>query len=75
VWEWCNDWYGPYTGEAQVDPRGPAAGPTRTLRGGSWTDGPENLRASFRSGRLPQGRGPNSGFRPARSLGPDSPGG
>ena len=67
VWEWCNDWYESYRAEAQDDPRGPASGVTRALRGGSWTDGPENMPTSFRSGRLPDGRGVNSGFRPARS--------
>jgi sulfatase modifying factor 1 len=71
VWEWCNDWYGSYAAGEQTNPRGPSSGVTRTLRGGAWTDGPEALRASFRSGRLPDGRGVNSGFRPARSTGKD----
>ena len=67
VWEWCADWYGSYTAEAQSDPRGPAAGVTRCLRGGGWSDEPGALRVSFRGGRLPNGRGVNSGFRPALS--------
>jgi formylglycine-generating enzyme required for sulfatase activity len=75
VWEWCNDWYGSYSGAEQRDPRGPAAGETRTLRGGAWSDSPAAQRAAFRSGRLPEGRGSNSGFRPARSVGLDSVGG
>ncbi len=65
VWEWCNDWYGSYSAGPQEDPVGPPGGVTRCLRGGSWTDGPQNMRASFRSGRVPDGRGVNSGFRPA----------
>jgi formylglycine-generating enzyme len=68
VWEWCNDWYVEYAATGQVDPRGPSSGTTRCLRGGSWTDEPGALRIAFRSGRLPNGRGVNSGFRPARSL-------
>jgi formylglycine-generating enzyme required for sulfatase activity len=68
VWEWCNDWYVEYGAEPRVDPRGPASGTTRCLRGGSWSDEPASLRAAFRSGRLQNGRGVNSGFRPARSL-------
>ena len=68
VWEWCNDWYESYAAGEQTNPRGPPSGVIRTLRGGSWTDAPEALRASFRSGRMPDGRGVNSGFRPARSL-------
>jgi formylglycine-generating enzyme required for sulfatase activity len=38
VWEWCWDWDGLYPTEPQYDPRGPASGPARTLRGGSWRD-------------------------------------
>jgi formylglycine-generating enzyme required for sulfatase activity len=34
--EWCNDWYEPYTGEAQTNPTGPSKGKHRVLRGGSW---------------------------------------
>ena len=44
-------------------------GETRTLRGGAWPDSPAALRAAFRSGRLPEGRGSNSGFRPVRPAG------
>jgi formylglycine-generating enzyme required for sulfatase activity len=33
--EWCWDWYGtPYAGGS--DPRGPASGTYRVLRGGNW---------------------------------------
>src|ERR1019366_567104 len=35
VWEWCWDWYGiRYAGGS--DPRGPATGTVRVLRGGIW---------------------------------------
>ena len=34
MYEWCQDWYGPYSGEAQTDPRGPQSGSRRVIRGG-----------------------------------------
>jgi formylglycine-generating enzyme required for sulfatase activity len=36
VWEWCWDWYGSYSSEAQSDPVGPASGFQRVSRGESW---------------------------------------
>ena len=36
VFEWCYDWYGLYSVEAQVDPQGPESGPYRVFRGGGW---------------------------------------
>jgi formylglycine-generating enzyme required for sulfatase activity len=36
VYEWCEDWYGPYDAISLVDPCGPAAGSERIMRGGSW---------------------------------------
>lgn len=34
VWEWCSDWFGPYSKEHQNNPRGPKHGDSRILRGG-----------------------------------------
>ena len=37
LWEWCQDWYGPYRGGIALDPQGPATGSSRVLRGGGWS--------------------------------------
>ena len=34
VWEWCQDWYGAYSGSSQRNPKGPVSGSRRVLRGG-----------------------------------------
>lgn len=36
VWEWCEDYYEPYTPKDQVNPHGPQFGSRRIARGGSW---------------------------------------
>jgi formylglycine-generating enzyme required for sulfatase activity len=35
VWEWCADFYGPYSGGSITNPVGPASGPGVVIRGGS----------------------------------------
>jgi formylglycine-generating enzyme required for sulfatase activity len=49
VREWCADWYGPYTAEAAVNPKGPSSGTIRIIRGGSFTDGAPACRVSERN--------------------------
>ena len=63
VWEWVQDWYGPYPGGSVTDPQGPAAGSARVSRGGSWLSGARNCRASIRDGITPGIRDFNLGFR------------
>jgi formylglycine-generating enzyme required for sulfatase activity len=36
VWEWVQDWFGPYMSGTAVDPAGPSSGSFRVNRGGSW---------------------------------------
>ena len=36
VWEWCQDWYGNYSSDAQTNPTGPDSGSRRVTRGGCW---------------------------------------
>jgi len=68
VWEWCQDWYGPYGKTSQVDPVGPESGQGRVLRGGSWNDPADICRSSFRFNVQPDVRSIVIGFRVARTL-------
>ena len=36
VWEWCSDWYGDYSSNSQINPKGASTGYYRVLRGGCW---------------------------------------
>ena len=68
VWEWVQDWYDPeyYVYGPDVDPTGPEAGQSRTLRGGSWYYLPPNGRVSYRDGIQPDGGFDAMGFRCVR---------
>ena len=77
VWEWCEDWYGNYPSGPQVDPRGPAAGASRVLRGGSWNDFGRYCRSALRASYEPVNRFADLGFRLAlgqASAGEGEPG-
>ena len=50
VAEWCEDLYGPYSGDAQTDPTGPSSGRDRVVRGGSWHMYPWQCRSASRVG-------------------------
>ena len=67
VHEWCQDWYGNYGSEDQVDPVGPASGTTRVYRGGSWYFDEWFCRVSFRNGLSPNYRSYGIGMRLALS--------
>ena len=49
VFEWCQDWYGAYSAETQVNPTGPTSGTYRVCRGGAWTNNSSYCRVSYRS--------------------------
>lgn len=48
VFEWCQDWFGDYSDEAQTNPTGPSSGSKRILRGGAWCFPDELLGVSVR---------------------------
>ena len=49
VYEWCQDWFGNYSSEAQNNPTGPASGSYRVTRGGCWDAEPWLCRVWFRN--------------------------
>jgi formylglycine-generating enzyme required for sulfatase activity len=55
VWEWCNDFYGEdyYREGPEQDPRGPAGGENRVVRGGCWNSKPEHCRSAYRYYEMP----------------------
>ena len=61
VWEWCRDWYGPYTPDPVSNPSGLPNGSNRVLRGGSGID--SFIRAATRNRYPPETRKINIGFR------------
>lgn len=78
VWEWCQDWYGPYKVEYEnslfnegavkmTDPRGPASGSDRVTRGGGWGFLPsKDYRSAKRLNISPRSAPLYIGFRLAR---------
>jgi formylglycine-generating enzyme required for sulfatase activity len=68
IWEWCGDWYGDYPADAQTDPKGPATGVGRVLRGGGWISFARGCRVSYRSFNTPSYRDDVNGFRVARQF-------
>lgn len=68
VWEWCADFFDPrfYASSPVHDPRGPAAGSARVLRGGSYLchlSYCNRYRNSARSSNTPDSSMGNAGFR------------
>jgi formylglycine-generating enzyme required for sulfatase activity len=64
VGEWVADWFAnQYPPGNATDPKGPATGTFRTLRGGSFFHGPRFTRASSRMGFLPTGHRTIDGVR------------
>ena len=63
VWEWCQDWYGEYSSNAQYDPAGPMSGSDRVRRGGGWSYDAGYCRSSYRDYSCPDFRFYILGFR------------
>lgn len=67
VWEWCQDWYGDYTGD-EIDPVGSASGCLRVSRGGGYDTFARCCRSALRPGLDPDYRDRVVGLRLVCSL-------
>jgi formylglycine-generating enzyme required for sulfatase activity len=68
VWQWCEDWFAPYTDAPSTDPQGAASGEKRIMRGGCWYCDTIHIRAARRN-RDPEEHSSRSiGFRIAATL-------
>lgn len=67
VYEWCNDWYdyNYYVASIQEpkNPKGPAQGVYRVLRGGCWKSLKDDMRCSYRHRNNPGAMNGTYGFR------------
>lgn len=63
VWEWCSDWYGAYSGNAQTNPTGPTTGSDRVLRGGCFYYYAYFTRVADRGYSYPSSQSDYGGFR------------
>lgn len=67
VEEWCQDWYGPYSANAQTNPGGPSDGLYKVTRGGSHNTPVKYLRSANRMAATPDDFHTQIGFRVVES--------
>ncbi|MDD9973926.1 MAG: SUMF1/EgtB/PvdO family nonheme iron enzyme, partial [Candidatus Poribacteria bacterium] len=72
VWEWVSDWYSEtfYRRSPDRNPKGPAVGSRRVVKGGSWLNPEVLARCSTRIGQHPAIGTSFIGFRLARDANP-----
>ena len=63
IWEWCNDWYGPYPNESVKNPRGALSGDVRIIRDGTWDNTELKCRVMYRGRFIPTDGDYGLGFR------------
>lgn len=67
--EWCQDLYGSYSSESQIDPTGPSTGSNRVLRSGHFAAPAQFSRSAVRGSNPPDYLGSGGGVRLLR-VGP-----
>ena len=70
VWEWCADWYGPYSSGSATNPTGALTGSFRVGRGGCWISNVNYCRSAYRNYGDPDSRRDIVGFRVVRRTFP-----
>jgi formylglycine-generating enzyme required for sulfatase activity len=69
AWEWVADWYTEsFPRTDRRNPKGPASGTDKVLRGGGWYDPPERLTGTKRMHAPPEHRDDSVGFRCASTV-------
>ncbi|MFC1650241.1 SUMF1/EgtB/PvdO family nonheme iron enzyme [Candidatus Latescibacterota bacterium] len=67
VYEWCHDWFGPYSDRLTTNPAGASSSNYgRVVRSGGWNSGSKFIRNSVRGGINPGDKHPHTGFRVVR---------
>lgn len=68
VWEWVDDWYERqyYNKKINKNPKGPATGTFKVVRGGSWVNYEDTLHSAFRRWSRPEVHFNDTGFRCAK---------
>jgi len=69
VWEWCQDWFGAYTRNPNLEHKPPSSGDDRVVRGGSWNLSFKFNRTTVRARNVPNGWNNYCGFRVIRMAG------
>ena len=71
--EWCSDWYGPYVGGEQTDPRGRSDGDFRVFRDGPHSMLSRLVRSANRGAWIPESSASIFGFRVVLGEEPQGP--
>jgi len=67
VYEWCSDWYSPYSSSEQTNPYNSIVDYYRVVRGGSCFSSAIDSSSGFRGGGSPTYTDGNLGFRICRT--------